>query len=881
MPIPLERRPRRRSDVSAALFCTVLALAAPALATPTARANLYDLPAQPLSDALLALGLQSGLEISFPPAAVAGKTAPALRGEYSALTALNHLLTGSGLTLRADGSGRYVVFVDKTNPFSASRLEPVRIYGEQIGERIYGREEIAQTPSSNRDLSTLMATHPAVRTNPGAAGSQNRGSLDVEDISFYGASPYQNLFQVDGMDASNRVDPASKNLNLKTNNIASNSQSYFVDTSLLEDVRVYDNSIPVEYGRFTGGVVDARLRRFSGENHLKLDYRWNTSNMTQQRVAQGDASKWAQGRPGYSPIWQKRFYTAVGDIAFNDKAGAVLTLSHRQSDITRANMGVDDAGQPLPGQATYRDRIDNFLGKFSLRAGADTVIDLALKYSDRSETLSSYLFRDTRWDNNHGARGVSLNLEHRFTQGRFSLQGGWDTAMSNRYSSDNELVTQRPFGLPKYTTGGLGREQTQQDTWTLKSRVDLAPLHTGVLTHGLYAGVDLQRVDAGFKRYQQSASLQRTYGRSGTYRDSSKDVYLPGTVATRYAMASLYLNDRIEWRRLALDSGLRYDYETFLGNSNVSPRTRLEWDMFGSGNTLLSTSWSRYVGAGMLNTALEAERGRLRRRVLDKSGAPVADGDQEYFVDYRGLRMPYDDEWAVSLRQRMAGLQGVLGYVRRNGRDQWAKSQTGRVFEDRYRYRNSGHSITDSVSLTLSTLEPWRAGETRWNMRTSWSWQRRKANNDLAKGYGGSSTDTDELVIYNDVPIRAFELPDITFYQPQTANLTLIGAYPRMGLTWSNMLNWRSKRNAIIYVGRGPAPAQLEKYKSGGLASFWTWDTKLTWQPPSLRNMELTVEVLNLLNRMPALTASNPNFKADNSLYQSGREFWLQVGYRF
>ena len=62
----------------------------------------------------------------------------------------------------------------------------------------------------------------------------------------------------------------------------------------------------------------------------------------------------------------------------------------------------------------------------------------------------------------------------------------------------------------------------------------------------------------------------------------------------------------------------------------------------------------RDSGSEVLETALEAERSRLRRQVLDSKGKPVTDGGKEYFVDYRGLRMPYDDEWAVSLRQRMA-----------------------------------------------------------------------------------------------------------------------------------------------------------------------------------------------------------------------------------
>ncbi|AXA74625.1 TonB-dependent receptor [Achromobacter insolitus] len=873
---PIDRRARRAGATAALLIASLITIT-PAAAQPAAP-TAYNLPAQPLGDALLALGRQASLEISFPPAAVAGKVSPPLQGEYSPLLALNHLLAGSGLSLRADGPGRYIVYVDKTTQFSALRLDAVRVYGEQIGERIYTREDIAETPSSNRDLSTLVATHPAVRTNPGVAGSQNRGSLNVEDISFHGSSPYQNLFQLDGMDATNRVDPASKNLNLQVGNVPSNPQSYFVDTSLLDEVRVHDSFVPVEYGRFTGGVVDARLRRFSGENRLNLDYRWNTSKMTRQEVAEGEQNSWAQGKPGYSPEWKKRFYSAVGDLAFNEKSGAVLAMSRRESDITRWNMGVDAKGQPAPGQDTYSDRIDNFLGKFSVRASADTTADLTLKYSDRSETLASDLFRHTRWDNNHAARGIGANVDHYFQGGRLALQAGWDRSLSNRESVGDELVTFRPYGLPLYTAGGFGKEQTRQDTWTLKGRIDLDPMRTGVFTHIPYAGIELNRVQANFERFQESHSYQRAYNRDGSYRDFSKVRYLPGTVDVNYNMASLYLSDRIEWERLALDAGLRYDRETFLQSGNVSPRTRLDWDVTGSGDTLLSAGWSRYYGSGVLETALEEERSRLRRQVLDRNGNPVADGSKEYYVQYKGLRMPYDDEWAVSLRQRMAGMEGVLSYVRRNGRDQWTK--TGNE-KDGYRYTNAGLSTTDGVSLSVRTLEPWSLGETRWNMQASWSWQKRKTNADLVEGYTGDARDPDEYVIYNGSRMRAIDLPPSSFYQPQVATLSLVGAWPRAGLTWSNMVNWRSKRDATIYVGLGPRPDYLDRFESGEIPSYWTWDTKLAWNPTFARSLEFTVEVLNVLDRRPALTASNPNLRTNRSTYQTGRELWLQVGYRF
>ena len=69
-----------------------------------------------------------------------------------------------------------------------------------------------------------------------------------------------------------------------------------------------------------------------------------------------------------------------------------------------------------------------------------------------------------------------------------------------------------------------------------------------------------------------------------------------------YKRQALYLSDHIEWRRLALDAGLRYDHETLFRSNTLAPRTRLDWDVFGSGNTLLSGGWSRYFGGEVLET---------------------------------------------------------------------------------------------------------------------------------------------------------------------------------------------------------------------------------------------------------------------------------------
>ncbi|OZI58916.1 TonB-dependent receptor [Bordetella genomosp. 1] len=871
-------RPARHAARAALLLSVALAALPAAQAQTHAVAVAIDLPAQALGTALLTLGEQAGVELAFAPQAVEGKMAPPVRGTLTPLDALNQLLRGSGLQLRPDGPNRYQIYADRTNAFSVARLETVEVLGQSPEERVYTRAEIAATPTANRDLSSLIATAPAVRLGSDTDASNNRGSMNVQDISIHGASPYQNLFQIDGVSASSNLDPASKNLNLQVGNIPSNAQAYFVDTALLDSVRVLDNTIPVEYGRFTGGVVDARLRRPSGENHLSVDYRWNTSKMTKQNIAEGEAEDWNQGEPGYAPEWKKRFYTAVGDVSFTENSGAVLSMSRRESTIQRYRMG-EQNGAAQVFQEGFNDRVDNFLGKFSTRFSGDTVSDLVVKYSDRREELVSNFFRDTGWENRHAARGLGWNLDHRFKGGRVSVQAGWDKFVSNRSSEATEFVTQQFWDRrPQYVWGGFGKEEKAQQNLTFATRVDLDPVDTGFLRHNLYAGVQAEQVDFNFERYADAYSYRSVRQADGSSREYSKQHFLKGTVEKQYHTLGLYASDRVEWGRVALTASARMDRDTLLGNTNLSPRTRLDWDALGTGDTVLSAGWARYYGSYVLNIMMQEEISKLRRQVLDSRGNPVAASDRTEFTRYDGLRTPYDDEWAFSLRQRALGMEGTLSYVHRSGRDQLTKTGDSR---NGYEYVNEGWSKTDSWMLNIVNQEPWRVGPTYWTARASWSYQRSKRNTDIVTGYEDGAYAPDDYVIYNGQRITAANLPPNNFNQPQQVVLSLTGRWPAIGLTWNNDARWRSGRNAIAYLGLGPRPDYLARYESVRLPSYWTWDTRLIWEPTFVRGLELSVDVLNVLNQQPKLTVTAPNRNDDLSLYRTGREIWLQVGYRF
>lgn len=94
------RRPIYSTLASAVALC----LAGYVSAAPI---NL-DIRAQPLSGALNELQAASGLRVSFDAQAVAGKQAPAVRGNLEPAQALNQLLAGSGLVASVNGDAAQV-----------------------------------------------------------------------------------------------------------------------------------------------------------------------------------------------------------------------------------------------------------------------------------------------------------------------------------------------------------------------------------------------------------------------------------------------------------------------------------------------------------------------------------------------------------------------------------------------------------------------------------------------------------------------------------------------------------------------------------------------------------------------------------------------------
>ncbi|UGV26625.1 hypothetical protein E0H22_13570 [Rhodopseudomonas boonkerdii] len=69
----------------------------------------FDLPAQPIEEALYRLSATAGVQIFADGKVLAGRKAPAVYGDYTVDEALEHLLSESGLVARAVGTGAIAV----------------------------------------------------------------------------------------------------------------------------------------------------------------------------------------------------------------------------------------------------------------------------------------------------------------------------------------------------------------------------------------------------------------------------------------------------------------------------------------------------------------------------------------------------------------------------------------------------------------------------------------------------------------------------------------------------------------------------------------------------------------------------------------------------
>lgn len=151
-----------------------------AAAQPAAQVYHFDIPAQPLVNALAQFATVSGIDIAYRQSLAAGRRSSSIRGEYSAPVALQMLLQGTGLAARFTDARAVIIY----EPGAADAVAPRRGASSSPSLRLDMAEVRAPVMLGTRDRSGhrryAMAVQSEIRELLRADGAYKGNAFRLE-----------------------------------------------------------------------------------------------------------------------------------------------------------------------------------------------------------------------------------------------------------------------------------------------------------------------------------------------------------------------------------------------------------------------------------------------------------------------------------------------------------------------------------------------------------------------------------------------------------------------------------------------------------------------------------------------------------------------------
>ncbi|WP_329810989.1 secretin and TonB N-terminal domain-containing protein [Stenotrophomonas sp. SMYL8] len=889
-----------------------------------------------LGSALGAFAAEHGVALSFDPALTRGRQAPSIATGLDVDAGFDALLHGSGLRAvrRADGS--YTLQRAQVSA-GARRTSTLHVPGQDAGSTFGGslqldRSYVAAQAAGNGDITRLLRIHPAVQFDNADQGSFSPGEIRPAEISINGAKFYQNAFIVDGMNFNNDIDPGADPEVYRLFSVPGGSQALALDSSLLEDVTVHDSNVSAAYGGFNGGVVEASTRRPSRAFSGRLSTQSSRSSWTRYHLDStvADSYQKASGANDGQPDFKKTTTRADLEGYLTDRIGVLASFTRKRSTIPTYNLQshlVDDAH---PEKQIQRRSIDNLFVKAVWEA-SDT-LDIEASFTRAPE--ESHYFRSNvpgaGIDIIGGGRQAMLKATWSPQWGTLTQQVGWSSTEQSRHPQSADYMSWHWAEGKDWGTSGSSLEgefgDIDQAQKTLQYRADLilAPQRWLGMEHRFAAGVQYQHQDVDYERLDDTyiyvsparttsctnkagitdtqtcwMGLTRT-GRANTSNwpgqfFTSRTYYTRGRLDFQIDSWSAYAEDSIRAGRLSLRPGLRIDHDSYMRHTTVAPRLAMSLDLDAAGDTQLIAGANRYYGRNAATWRLRDGLDRLqyrnqRRPTLDSewtAGTQTANG-----LHFDRLRIAYDDELMLGVKQQWKGWEFLGKVVSRKGRDQVVRSSS-RVQDERAddpslathyeTWSNDGRSETQIISLTVRPLRRLQFGGTSTTGLLALDWTDSRSSAPDYEDDFSTAYYENPIIRYDGSYIRYRDRPADNFTRPWTARLATTTHIPAARLTWGNTLRYRAGYRAIRDTGLkdvhdGQSVAVWERRR---FAPSLIWDMRIGWEQPlsTMGTVFANVDVFNVLDRRAVNDVSSSVSRAP--YYEMGRSFWLEVGYRF
>lgn len=770
-----------------------------------------------------------------------------------------------------------------------------RLEGDQVRSRVRG------------DLGEALSFIPSVRVEDGSSSSLRQGEIKPAEFSIRGAAPFQNRITLNGASINSFLDPGRKtppgagNVPERTA-VEGHSQALFINTDFLSSIEVLDTNISAREGGFTGGLVKAETRRYEDRNSLLINHRRTDDNWTRFHVDpaqaaefQDGAGQYPTGTPGeFQPDFRKS-NSAISGTTRIGSVGLFAGLSEQRASLSQqrlANLDFErlaETGQLFsPGDSQRLERQSVFA---TLRADLlerDYQINTTLAFSDYSEDSFLINFLDSNFQIEN--RGINLSINHNQQLGESLLETNFSISHSqNRRETDrNELNNYqgRNFYTEGAFVGSFGSLANEQHTAGMQVAL-LTPL-SSARSNLNYGG---EIMAARYQQVRDQPFTERTFQPPSPADLANGGVpieehtlfrevhYQAGSISFNNLDAAFFIewdgkNDQVFWR-----SGIRLERDGWLENLNLAPRLMAGFYLDQQENYQIRIGANRYYGKSFLTYRLrEREKSLLSIQQRTESynpDAPLAmiEPDQEWI--YRRLETPYDDEFSLGFYGPVLGGNAGLQAVLRQGRSQ-IRTQRDPESELRW-FANKGSSETYQLDFYWYS-SPFHWKNSLWAVNASLSWMDKTTDATYSgQGSGYLGPDLSETrVIFKGESILREELPAADFATPISANIDLVTRAFNDRLVATNSFSFTNGSKQLRRVGRD-AETGLDEFEIEQLSSLLRWDLSLE---ASLfthhASPYIKADIINVINSRHAISA-----ESGVQLFGLGRQFWLEVGYRF
>jgi hypothetical protein len=755
------------------------------------------------------------------------------------------------------------------------------------------RELIEKLPLNNRSINEALTILPGVQFSETANLSTQGGEILPPPVSISGGKIFENNFTIDGIGNNSLLDPAADDPS-DLYDVPGHPQQLFIDSSLVEQVALYDCNVPAAFGGFKGGVVDATtinpVSWFSG----KLFYRTTRDEWTAFHIDRDDREDFDNStNHSRQPEFEKHH------------AGVDLHLPLTSHSRLLAAYRTERSYIPLRHINEKKEqerRLENFLLKYVLEPSDRNSLSLTWAYTPYRSRYFFKNYKNSDYTIKGGGQLFSALYQTSRRTADFRLLAAYNRSENSREAPSSyknwKITPSRDWGTIVGTKtsmeGFFGDLEKSQDSIEVKGDASLRPLTFGPTFHQLNFGVDFLHAEGSFDRCEDSYSFyfaeldedvvcgenddacvegEQYFSKRFKYPKNKADVSL-----NKY---DVYVEDILSFKRLELRPGLRLSYDDFMQNLNLAPRLAVTVDVFDNRKTLLVAGINRYYANTLLTYKLRealTPRTKETRSLVDLQPTSWEE-DPAYgptsATRYSTLETPYADEYVLGIEQALFGGAATVKYVLRKGKKEFAH-EFGEKEEDGLKYHtlnNNGRSRYESYRLSWE--RQWR----NHYLGINGTYEKTESSNESYDDFLDEE-DLEKQVWYQGHLMGKSELPREDFNRPWVVNLVYVGKFP-YGFTFSGLAKYRSGYRALKDTGEdmedivlpdGTSPPIYEEVKIGGgviLSCRIDWEKRLYRS----QSMLLSLEINNLLNKKSPV--------ADTDDYEIGRQVWAGLEYRF